>query len=156
MQEDFFFQTVAFIYTRTTVHSDLWCTVAVQVQFTTCTTYLYSVVQTAVSSSSVSFFTVFLLSVNLLLGVKFIVLFVLLFKTIELGLYPLDVATEVRLPRPSNTCWPTKYEILTTAVRKLLTSVPFRWGRCSLERPCQGPPTHHIRTTCNHPLEIGD
>jgi hypothetical protein len=87
-------------------------------------------------------------------GFKFNVLFILLFKT--RGLWPLDAATEVLLPRPSDTCWPTKYELLTTAVRKLLTSVPLRWNRCSLERPCQGPPTHRIRTTCNHPLEIGD
>jgi hypothetical protein len=36
------------------------------------------------------------------------------------------VATEVRPPRPSDTYWPTKYELLTTAVRKLLTSVQFR------------------------------
>jgi hypothetical protein len=48
MQEAFFFQTVAFIYTCTTVHSELWYTVVVQVQFTTYVSHLYSLVQTPV------------------------------------------------------------------------------------------------------------
>jgi hypothetical protein len=66
------------------------------------------------------------------------------------------MATEVCPPRPSDICWPTKYELLTTSRSVVINlgpiSVYFGPTLCSLER-------HHDLSNLvsyDQPFEIGD
>jgi hypothetical protein len=122
--------------------------------------YLFiSFVQTAVSFSSVSLSIVFLLSVNLL-PASTLMFYLYYFLKLDVCSH-LTWQTEIRPSRPSDTYWLTKYEFLTTALRKLLTSVPFQYisvrpGVHSKDLAKAHPPKHQRRTTCDHPLEIDD
>jgi hypothetical protein len=100
-----------------------------------------------VSFSSVSFSTVFLLSVNLLPAPNSM-FYLYYFLKLEICSHLAWRRKSARRVRRTPV-GPPKYELLTTAVRKLLASVAFRSDlvvtRKTLQRPTYPPNTNHLR-----------